>query len=227
MSAFGAFEKKAAHAETVLAVNVVYAAVLMLHQLVYGVLPPDLQATLLIPSTMLNIARIPMLILGAVFFIPWFTRAYDWGIYLTQSVALQAKKQQGLLAWSFFIPVLSLYWPYAAVSALDQAAEPEVLPAPEEHSAADAPSGYRTPQRTQSAPPSRLGHAPVGMWWAAWVVSNSLGAFQTLPQSWELRTLLTEVTLAVRIAAAVGAILVVRRITARLRELARRSHALG
>jgi Domain of unknown function (DUF4328) len=100
----------------------------------------------------LSIAYLGIFILAIVFFIKWFRRAY---YNLHQLKWHNARYTEGWAAGSWFIPIISLWWPYQIMM--------------------DIWKG------TQNAVRERLGEpqsaAIIGWWWAFYLISNIYGNF--------------------------------------------------
>jgi hypothetical protein len=149
------------------------------------------------------------LVLRLGLYVVWFTRAFDWGVYLTRAPALKARREQGLV-WIFLVPVVAHFRPFVALMELEAALE----------------RARRGSSTKEARPPLPSLRRLIRGWWASSVAATLLVLASIATQA--------EVTLFVLLGAGLlhgGAnllsLLVVRRITARLRKLARRNHALG
>lgn len=162
--------------------------------------------------------------IGALGFLPWLNATYARARAVAPSRALEEQWRIGPIA-GWFIPFLNLVRPYRAVRVLDEALDPDEVPAPPPR-IADAGATYRV------APPLVLPErrtaksAPVTVWWALWLGRMASGfVFAKLsPHPSNLVTALHDLVL---FSAAVAAWLVVWRISARLAEVERRRAALA
>ena len=103
-------------------------------------------------QAILSIAYLGIFILAIVFFIKWFRRAY---YNLHQLKWHNARYTEGWAAGSWFIPIISLWWPYQIMMDIWRG--------------------------TQNAVRERLGEpqssAIVGWWWAFYLINNIYGNF--------------------------------------------------
>jgi hypothetical protein len=163
-------------------------------------------------------------LIGAVPFMLWLGRSYEWGIYLTGSPNLREEEQRGLFL-GFFVPVAFWVRPYQVVQALnvgiDPLSEPEPPPSP-----LDAPEGYRGRSSTlETAPP--VAPPPVKLWWGLWLLTSALAFCPFIVADLERDPIYAQLALCVaRSADAIAAAVVVSRLTARIVELARRKGVL-
>lgn len=163
-------------------------------------------------------------LIGAVPFMLWLGRAYEWGIYLTGSPNLREEEQRGLFL-GFFVPVAFWVRPYQVVQALnlgiDPLAEPEPPPSPLE-----APEGYRGRSSTLETAP-RVALPPVKLWWGLWLLTSALSFCPFIVADLERDPIYAQLALCLaRSADAIAAAVVVSRLTARIVELARRKGVL-
>jgi len=149
------------------------------------------------------------LILGAIFFIRWFHAAYKNLRVLDQP---KLRFGDGWAIGSWFVPILNLWRPKQIANDIWRGSDP------------NAPRGIGEWKNYPVAP-------LLGLWWAAWIVTNVLGNF--VGRLWlegddtadDIRTAdyVDLVSSVAEIVAAVLAILVVRAITRRENDLSTRT----
>jgi len=102
--------------------------------------------------SVINSVNFIMLILSMIFFIMWFRRAY----YNLHCLSWNyARHTEGWAAGSWFIPIISLYWPYQIME--------------------DIWKGTQNAIRERFGEPQSA--AIVGWWWALYLVNNFFGYF--------------------------------------------------
>jgi hypothetical protein len=167
--------------------------------------------------------RIGALVLGAIAFLAWTHAAFTVAPRLVSSARLR-QFPAGRVLSAFVVPLVNLVRPYYAFAALNEEVDPSdlLLPSARPHPG-DIAGGYR--DAAVAVIPARIPAplAPVGWWWAAWigrgVVSWALTAGHE-PVSASIARMI--VYFASDLPAALLAIVVVRRLDARLRERHRR-----
>lgn len=97
----------------------------------------------------LNIFRIISMIVAAVFYIMWFRRAY----YNQEQTIGKMESTNGWCSGAWFIPIYSLYKPYALMQELYHNAN-------------------RYLKNMQVSVPEKRNSMMLGFWWAGWVVLN-------------------------------------------------------
>lgn len=151
---------------------------------------------------------VQLLTLGAFAVTGWLFVSWTRSLYeAAPSLRVSGLRRGAGSAWMFFAPVVSLWVPYQMISEFHEASSPDGL----------APRGVATPTPG----------APIGAWWALWVGSGAVqlvgallaeGPRTSLPRS----TVSELVALGMLAAAAVLAMRVVGRVTARAVERSRR-----
>lgn len=162
--------------------------------------------------------------LGALGFLPWLKAAYVRARVVASTPDLEDAWRNGPVV-SFFIPFLNFVRPYRAVRALNEALDPERVPAPawrvaepREHA-----GSYRELAARAMPERRRVKSAPVALWWGLWIgrmVSGSAVSFSHTQSN-----LFIALHDLVMCAAALAACVVVWRIDARLEEVVRRKAA--
>jgi hypothetical protein len=120
---------------------------------------------------------------------------------------------------AYFLPVVSLWWPYRGLRDLDRAIDPAGLPEPPRPNPGAHPLGYRdaaiSPARSPNPP-----RPPLEVWWAVWTARTAVGL---LACTGSFRVALALLTQVMDAAAAIAAIAVVARMDARLAERSKRA----
>jgi hypothetical protein len=118
---------------------------------------------------------------------------------------------------AFFLPVANLVWPFRALRDLDDAIDPMSLPArPSEGRA----MGYRE-NASEELPPRRvLKDPPLRAWWGLWLARPAL-ALLVVAAGGSAQTFFSSLLLLATASCALAAVLVVRRMDAKLDERAR------
>jgi hypothetical protein len=165
------------------------------------------------------------LLVGGIAFLRWTGRVFAVGGGVAPSRRLVPYPGRTVVM-AFLIPLVNVYRPFRAFSILNEEVDPADLPKPPAvANPGDATGGYRETAALAVTPASSTPSAPVGAWWALW-----LGR---LPLAWlgtgvgpadhaVLAVLLPILEPAWDAGTAVLAMSVVGRITARIRERARR-----
>lgn len=164
-------------------------------------------------------------LLGAVFFLRWFGSAFRAA--RAHGAALPATLGRSG-ARAFFVPIVSLYRPYQALRSLDAAIDPNGVPeAPPRPREDDGVGGYRVQAAAHAtATPQR--RAPLRTWWAFWVAPVAMYFVRLFAlESWLLAHAGDTLAYVANVGAGVFAIVVIRRLDARLAEYARRRNALS
>ncbi len=158
-----------------------------------------------------------LFVASAVAYFLWLHRAVGCAHALAPPPhAHAATPGQAVLA--YFIPIVHLARPHDHMRRLSLALDPLALPEPP---APAAPAGdYRSSGRSPAVEARWPEDAPVTLWWGAWLVFN-VGANVSL-RSFDEDPLAHVIIAALAIAVAVPFVLVVRSVSLRLRELARR-----
>jgi hypothetical protein len=126
----------------------------------------------------------------------------------------------------YFIPIVGLWWPFVGLRALDRAIDPESLPEPPPRPESGAHAlGYRDGARREERG-TKSPSPPFGWWWGVWMITRlrpvTLGPMSTRLLSPGHFSLLLLWPWVFDVPAAILAIIVIRRIDARLAERARR-----
>jgi hypothetical protein len=170
----------------------------------------------------LSFAALATFATAATAFLRWLHRAVVCARALVpRAAALRFQPRDAVI--SFFLPITNLWRPYQKVRRLSEVLDPHTLPEPEPEAEPDLdPVGaYRSSGRRPSAAARWPETAPLRSWWAFWLVSGAFGqfAFRSDAPHAPALTALGDIAFAI---AAVFAALVIRSITLRLREIARR-----
>jgi hypothetical protein len=147
----------------------------------------------------------------AVFFLIWFHTAYE---NLPRLGARGLRFKTGWTVGAWFVPILNLIRPKAIANDIWRASEPD----------APADQGETWKGRSKVA-------TVIDGWWAVWVLSlvGAFGVYETDPSVEQLRSAVLRITIgdALTVVAGVLAIGMVREITARQEERARRLGEAG
>jgi hypothetical protein len=167
-----------------------------------------------------NVLSIGALLLGAVCFFVWISRAFR----CARALRVPRTRYDATSAIvGFFIPFLNLVRPYQALRQLDDTIEPTAVPEPPPRPASgDDPRGYR---EAASAPRRNydIRKPPLVAWWVAWLGQMFLGmAAAAASASWSAAATAYTLDCFAEAVAAALAIAVVRQIDARLHERAAR-----
>jgi hypothetical protein len=173
--------------------------------------------------TATGVATWVLLIAGAAFFCTWISSAFG------AAKALGAKTGRYDAHYTnvgFFIPLLNLVQPYRGLRALDGAIDPTLLPEPPPRPAGtDGTHGYRDAASAQR-PSADIRPAPLVAWWGLWLGRVVPGVLAIAAYgSWVGTAAFAILGALTDVACLWMAILVVRRIDARLRERALRRSA--
>jgi hypothetical protein len=178
--------------------------------------PDDPSLALLLPE----LVGLVVLVTAAVVFLRWVHRVVVCGhALLAADMAPNFQPREAV--WSFFIPIISLWAPYQKLSELSVRLYPDALPEPQP-APEPAPlgeyrsSGRRQPQAAFPWPET----VPVGLWWGTWVASNIVSRIRDKAEP--APAALWALDAAVTLAAAALAVIVVRSISLRIRDFARR-----
>jgi hypothetical protein len=166
-----------------------------------------------------------LIIVGGVSFFLWVSRAFRAARELN---ARPIRFKAVTVNLGFFIPILNFVRPYQGLRALDDAINPAKLREPPPHPETGAHAGgYREAALADRGAPFDMRRPPLLLWWAFWLVSNFLGLLSVAAsRSWEMSLTFDAIDAAAQAVCATLAILVVRRITQRLMERARRLAAV-
>lgn len=160
--------------------------------------------------------------IGALGFLPWLKATYTRARAVTESPALEEEWRRGPVV-GFFIPFVNLVRPYKALKVLDDALDPDLVPEPPPERV-ETGALYRDAAAAFTTPVLRaVKHAPVGLWWALWI--GRLVAHVAVSASGPASNLKIALQNGVVFGAALAALVVIWRISERLREVERR-HAL-
>ncbi len=157
--------------------------------------------------------RLSAFVAAAVGFLQWLHRAVACARGLLPRPEVLGFEPRDAVV-SFFLPIANLWAPYQRVSRLSEVLDPHALPEP---APGPAPAGERRPPCPARWPET----APAGGWWAAWLAATVLGRVAALTPASSAPALRASGALAGVLAAAL-AVLVIRSIALRVRELARR-----
>lgn len=160
--------------------------------------------------------------IGALGFLPWLKATYVRARAVTESPALEEEWRRGPVG-GFFIPFVNLVRPYNAVKALDEALDPDLVPAPAPQRV-ETGALYRDAAAAFTSPVLKaVKHAPVGLWWALWLgrVVVQIVVRVSGPET-NMKIALQD---SVVFGAALAAFVVIWRISERLREVERRHAA--
>jgi hypothetical protein len=169
----------------------------------------------------LNVAPPFLKVVTAILFVAWVRAAWRDVARLHGKEALLPHTPTSA-AWTFFIPVASMYSPFPMMKELRRWADPELFPpAPVPETRRDA--GYRDAAILHHDPaPSPP--APVGWWWTFWMpfslLSSGLDAALHRSHPW-----LGSLHFLIHLGAGVLAIQVIHGLDARLREQHRRARS--
>lgn len=168
-----------------------------------------------------GVAELVIFVAAVAFFLQWFHRA------IVCAKAL-APRGQALNVWpsdaviSFFLPVFNLWRPYQKVKRLSEVLNPLELPEPTPEPEPAPVGQYRASGRRAPAAELRWPKtAPLDAWWAAWIFMNVVGRLALRSNTSQSPTAFLLDNLATAVAA-VPAVLVLRSISLRLREIGRR-----
>jgi uncharacterized protein DUF4328 len=185
----------------------------------FSLLPPGAEVTgRRPPPSVQSLTGAAAFVATAVAFSLWLHRACA----CTQKLfppSMASRFDPGAAVVSFFLPLANLWLPYVKVRRLSDALDPDALPEPAPAWAGHHHASGQPPPAPRARWPKT---APVGLWWAVWLfttifapVSAQSGATKG-PNATTVGVALSEL-----LAAALAA-LVVRSITLRVREVARR-----
>lgn len=161
------------------------------------------------------------MVFGALTFLPWLKVTYARARAIAPG--LEKEWRRGPVM-GFFIPLLHFVRPYQSVAALNAALDPELVPSPPPERV-NAVALYRDSAVAFTSPASTLAKAaPVRLWWALWLGRIAAYYAARLSGSGNLMFALVHT---LESAAALAAMVVVWRISERLREVERRRAALG
>lgn len=163
----------------------------------------------------------PLRLAGAVLFFMWVSKSFKTAESLG---ARPVGHTASSVILGFFTPIANLIQPYRGLRALDDAIDPTSLPQPPPRPAAtDDIRGYREAAGAPEAPRVAARPPPLLAWWVLWLFGMiaSLWGVALFDSQVGVAVVYTLSSLGQAICAGL-AILVVRRIDARLRERARR-----
>ena len=175
----------------------------------------------------LMLTQVGVRLLASLLFLIWLHRAVTSARRLSDDVTLPTP---GEAVAAFFIPFINLVRPVLVISRLHAAVDPEKLPAVV-RVIDDPAAGYRAPARRIEVLEWRRITAPVGVWWALYLLPILEGFFigrvgapaSTLASDSRVAALFA----VARVLGAVLGALVVVAIERRLGELGRRREAQG
>ena len=104
---------------------------------------------------MLGISQTILFIIASIMFIRWFRRAYA---NLHRSGIKYLKHKENMAVWSFFIPIVSLYWPYQIMKEIWSETQYQIKKLDPRYSLQN-------------------GEWMIGVWWALFIISGIIGNF--------------------------------------------------
>jgi hypothetical protein len=185
--------------------------------------PPGVSEHLLDTSeTLVHLASLGLWV-GALGFLPWLKATYARAREVAPTPALEEQWRAGPIA-GFFIPIVNLVRPYRAVHVLNEALDPDDVPAPAPRMA-EAGATSREPAPVVVVERRRAKEAPVALWWSLWL--GRLASSVVLNLSGSRSNVHVALHNLVVLSAATAAWVVVWRISRRLEEVERRRAALA